>query len=237
MHSEYLNNFDVLLFDMGKTIMFECDRFNEHQDYEESYRKLGGKNLDNQSLHKIIYYIYGTLLERSRNNKFYDNMITVDELIETDSYFSAFSDEDKSLIERVFAYHECGIIPVSIQTTLKKLSNTHKLGLISNVWCKSHYFVEQLKTDNIYDLFDIVIYSSDYNTVKPSQKIFNIAINHFKLSAERMIYIGDNYKRDVVGSKNAGMKSILVKNSESGIISGEIQPDWIISSVEQLAAP
>lgn len=94
MHSEYLNNFDVLLFDMGKTIMFESDRFNEHQDYEASYRKFGGGNLNNQTLHEIMYYIYGTLLNRSREKEYYDNMITVDELIKTDSYFSAFSDED-----------------------------------------------------------------------------------------------------------------------------------------------
>lgn len=214
--------------------MFGSDRFNEHQDYEATYRKFGGNNLNNQTLHEIIYYIYGTLLERSRNEDYFENMISVDELIETDSFFSSFSDEDKSLLERVFAYHECGCIPESIQTTLKKLSNTHKLGLISNVWCKSHYFVNQLKNDKVYDLFDIVIYSSDYKIVKPSPKIFKIAINHFNLSPDKMIYIGDNYKRDVVGSQNAGMKSILIKNSESGIITGEIQPDLILNKVEEL---
>lgn len=123
---------------------------------------------------------------------------------------------------------------MSIQTTLKKLSNTHKLGLISNVWCKSHYFVEQLKTDNIYDLFEIVIFSSDYRIVKPSTKIFNIAIKHFNLSPDKMIFIGDNYKHDVVGSKNAEMKSILIKNSESGKITGKIQSDLIMNKVEEL---
>ena len=219
---------------MGKTIMFDGDRFDNEQDYEATYKSFGGKILTNKILHEVIYYIYGTLLTRCRDEKYFDDMITVEQLIESDEYFNAYSAEDKILIEKTFAYHECGVVPESCKNTLVKLSQSHKLGLISNVWCKSEYFKDQLKKDGVFELFDIVIFSSDHKTVKPSKKIFNVAIEHFGILPDKIVYIGDNYKRDVIGSKNAGMKSILVNNSESSKITGEIQPDCIINKIEEL---
>lgn len=231
---DYIENFGILLFDMGNTFMFGGDVFDNGQDYEATYRSLGGKSLTNKTLHELFYYIYGTLLNRSRDEKFIDDMLTVEQLIESDQYFSTYSDEEKILLEKTFAAHECGVVPESCRRTLEDLSKTHKLGLISNVWCKSVYFKEQLKYDGVYDLFDICIYSSDYKSVKPSKKLFNIATEHFGLLPDKMVYIGDNYKRDVVGSKNAGMKSILVNNSESSKITGDIIPDCIITKIEEL---
>ena len=118
----------------------------------------------------MIYYIYGELLTRSRDEKFQDDMMTVEELIESDGYFKELSIDDKIIIERVFAYHECGEVPKSCKLTLEKLSKSHKLGLISNVWCKSEYFMDQLKIDGVFDLFEITIFSSDHMSVKPSKK-------------------------------------------------------------------
>ncbi len=231
---EFITNFDILLFDMGKTFMFRGDRFDEEQEYEKTYISFGGKKLSNKILHEIIYYIYGKLLIRSRDEKFQDDMMTVEELIENDEYFKDITNEDKILIEKVFAYHECGVVPISCKETLGNLSNSHKLGLISNVWCKSEYFKKQLKKDEVFDLFEITIFSSDHKSVKPSKKIFNKAIEHFGTLPHKMVYIGDNYKRDVIGSKNAGMKSILVNNSDSSKISGNIKPDYIIHKIEEL---
>ena len=211
---EFIKDFDILVFDMGKTIMFNGDRFDKDQDYEKTYSSFGGKNLTNKTLHEIIYYIYGSLLKRSRDEKYQDDMLTVEELIRIDPYFKNINVIDKNLIEKVFAFHECGVVSESCRVALEMLSETHKLGLISNVWCKSVYFIEQLKKDKVYSLFDITIFSSDYKSVKPSSKLFNITIEHFGELPENIIYIGDNYKRDVVRSKNTGIKSILVNNSD-----------------------
>jgi len=231
---EYINDLDIILFDMGKTFMFEGDRFDKEQDYEKTYRSFGGNNFTNKILHEIIYYIYGTLLARSRDEKFQDDMMTVEELVLSDEYFKGITTEDKILLERVFAYHECGNVPETCKVTLKALAKTYKIGLISNVWCKSEYFKEQLKKDGVFDLFDIIIFSSDHKSVKPSKKLFSIAIEHFGIIPDKIVYIGDNYKRDVVGSKNAGMKAILVNNSESSRITGDIKPDCIINKIEEL---
>jgi HAD superfamily hydrolase (TIGR01549 family) len=232
--SKYIKQFEVLLFDMSKTFMFGGDRFNKEQDYEASYKNFGGTRLTNAELHEIIYYTYGTLLERSRNEKFLDDMLSVDELVQTDEYYKGYSEQDKILIEHVFAHHECGTVSESCRETLITLSKSHKLGVISNVWCKSSYFIEQLKNNGVHDFFDIIIYSSDHKTVKPSQKIFDIAVNHFQIPRNKIVHTGDNYKRDVVGSKKAGLNSILVNNSVSSLITGEILPDLVINKIEEL---
>jgi len=231
---EFIKDFEILIFDMANTFMFNSDRFDKDQDYEASYKLFGGKTLKNNELHEIIYYIYGALLERSRTQQYVDNMITVKKFIESDSYFDGYSKDDKAVIERVFAHHECGVIPNEYKDALKVLSKSYKLGLISNVWCESIYFKNRLKDAGVYDLFDIAIFSADYNIAKPSQKLFKMAIDHFNKPPQDLVYIGDNYKRDVVGSKSVGMKSILVQNSESSNISDNIKPDYVISSITEL---
>lgn len=232
--SEYIRQYEVLFFDMSKTFMFGNDKFSSEQDYEAVYKSFGGRNLNNEELHEIIYYTYGKLLKRSRDKEQFDDMLNVDEFIESDDYFIKYSTADKVLIERLFANQECGTVPESCKETLQQLSKTHKLCVISNVWCKSSYFTQQLKKDGVFELFELIVYSSDHATVKPSPKIFNIAIEHFGLPKNKIVHIGDNYKRDVVGAKNAGLSSILVNNSESSKITVDIMPDLIITEIEEL---
>jgi FMN phosphatase YigB (HAD superfamily) len=214
--------------------MFGGDLFNDQQDYEATYRSYGGTNLKNSELHEIIYYTYGQLLERSRDKAFQDDMITVEEFIKIDPFFVNYTSNDNVLIERVFAHHEFGSVPETCKQTMHKLSKTHRLCVISNVWCKSSYFIDQLKKDSVFELFELIIYSSDHRTVKPSPKIFNLAIEHFQVPKSKVVHIGDNYKRDVLGAKKSGITSILVHNSEAGKVTGDIKPDVIINQIEDL---
>jgi len=231
---EFIKDFDILIFDMGRTFMFEGDRFDENQNYERTYQSYGGVSLSNKNLHEIIYKIYGDLLNRSRNPDMLEDMITVMEYINITESFDKYTEKEKELIAETFANHECGVIPKECIETLQTLSGSHRLGLISNVWCESHYYRKILEESGVHKLFEFMVFSSDHSCVKPSKKIFNLAIDHFGKPPDEMVYIGDNYKRDVVGSKNAGMRSILVKNSDSSTIKGNIKPDIEISHIFEL---
>lgn len=231
---KFIKNYEFLIFDMGRTFMFEGDGFDKNQNYERTYQSFGGKSLSNENLHEIIYKIYGDLLNRSRNPDLLENMITVREYISISESFDKYPEKEKELIAETFAKHECGVIPERCIETLHILSKSHRLGLISNVWCESHYYRKILLESGVDALFECMIFSSDHSCVKPSKKIFNLAISHFGKPPDEMVYIGDNYKRDVVGSKNAGMRSILVSNSESSKITGSIKPDRIIKAITEL---
>src|SRR4030095_9635628 len=234
--SDYIKNFPILIFDMGNTFMYGGDRFDDSQNYEASYRLFGGEKLSNNELHQLVHYSYNTLLERYRDPIYYDNFISLRDFIETDENFSRLDKNEKDLIERVCAHHECGSISEECKLILKGLSNTHRLGLISNVWTYSKYYIDKLKKENVYEMFEVILYSSDHGCIKPSIKLFNKAIEYFNIDPSQMVFIGDNYKRDIVGPKNAGMKSILVTNGRTdGEIDG-IKPDYMIEHIRELVS-
>lgn len=81
------------------------------------------------------------------------------------------------------------------------------LGLISNV--------EQDMTDTITRLglpswLDIVVTSQNAGANKPRPEIFQKALEQAGVQSSEAIYIGDQYKVDVVGANGAGMKGILL---------------------------
>ncbi len=231
---EFIRQFEVLLFDMDKTIMFGGNRYGDEQDYEKIYKSFGGTKYINSELHDFFYFSYMKLLEKSRDPDFFDAFPTVREFLDADEYFKEFESDEKDLIEKTFAAHECGWVPDNCRKVLNELSKVHKLGLISNVWCESIYFKERLKEEEVYDLFDLLIFSTDHGAIKPSSKLFEIAINHFGMKPNELVYIGDNYKRDVIGAKNVGINSILIQNSPAGDITGDVKPDYVISGIEEL---
>ena len=231
---EYIRQFDVLLFDMDKTFMFGGNKYGNEQDYEKTYKSFGGKKLNNSHLHEFFDFSYMKLLEKSRNPECFDAFPTVREFLDSDEYSKEFESYEKDLIEKTFASHECGWVPDNCRKALNELSKVHRLGLISNVWCESIYFRDRLKEEEVYNLFDIHIFSSDHGAIKPSRKLFQVAIDHFKKKPHELVYIGDNYKRDVIGAKNAGINSILIQNSPAGEITGDVQPDYVISGIEEL---
>ncbi|MDD4873910.1 MAG: HAD family hydrolase [Dehalococcoidales bacterium] len=80
-------------------------------------------------------------------------------------------------------------------------------GLISNVDKDITAMLEKLK---IFSLLEIVITSQDAGFTKPHPEIFQAAIKKAEIDAKEAIYIGDQYKIDVLGANNAGMSGVLL---------------------------
>ncbi len=81
-------------------------------------------------------------------------------------------------------------------------------GVISNI-----SFTGKALTDRINRLlpknyFEMILASSEYVFRKPNPRIFQLALTKADLKAEDVWYVGDNYKCDVLGSKEAGMLPI-----------------------------
>jgi putative hydrolase of the HAD superfamily len=81
------------------------------------------------------------------------------------------------------------------------------LGLISNV---EQDMNETLTRLNLPSRLTIVVTSQDAGAAKPRPEIFRYALGKAGLEPAEAIYIGDHYKVDVIGSRGAGMKSILI---------------------------
>jgi putative hydrolase of the HAD superfamily len=76
--------------------------------------------------------------------------------------------------------------------------------------------------------FDGVFISSDHQVSKPSPYFYNGLIEEFGLKKSECVMIGNDYKADIEGSKNAGIKSLYIHQSISPDIEGEVQTPWKI---------
>jgi len=73
---------------------------------------------------------------------------------------------------------------------------------------------------------------------KPNANLFKLAVRSWNISKSSIYVVGDDLDGDILGSQNAGMKSILVKTGkfrEEGLENSKIVPDYIINSIADLS--
>ena len=80
-------------------------------------------------------------------------------------------------------------------------------GLISNIEQNMNESMQQL---GILSKLDTVVTSQDAGVSKPQPEIFRYAMQKVKVSPDESIYVGDQYQVDIIGSRTAGMKGILI---------------------------
>lgn len=117
---------------------------------------------------------------------------------------------------------------ISVLSTLKR--NSIKVGLISN-WDNTSRGV--LKQNNLYDLLDDIIISSEVGYEKPSEEIFTLALNKANVQPNECLFVGDNYYDDVLGSNKVKMKALLI-NPYGKIGIEELNYSEIISNISEL---
>lgn len=100
-----------------------------------------------------------------------------------------------------------------VRDTLKKLKKKYKIAVLTNGNASSQR--RKLNTINIYDLLDYSLVSSEYGVRKPDKIIFEYTAKQLDLKTEECSYVGDNYKIDILGSRNAGMLPVFIsRNNE-----------------------
>ena len=81
------------------------------------------------------------------------------------------------------------------------------IGLISN-WDSSCRKV--LAENDLMELLDVVVISSEEKVEKPDARIFEEALSRAGVSGEDCLYVGDNYYDDGVGAAKVRMKSLII---------------------------
>ncbi len=110
---------------------------------------------------------------------------------------------------------------------LRDLSRIVPVALLSDfpIGCK-------LKALNIEGVADFVISSEDIGRLKPAKTPFRILAERFRLKPEEILYVGDSERKDVLGSKNAGMHSMLITKDRKK--AEKSQADIVVSSFSQM---
>ena len=93
---------------------------------------------------------------------------------------------------------------------IRSLRGKFHTGLISNAWSGLRSF---LTREKIIDVFDTVIISAEVGTVKPSAKIYELALEQAKVRANEAVFV-DDVSANIEGCEKVGMKGILFKDPQ-----------------------
>jgi HAD superfamily hydrolase (TIGR01549 family) len=104
-------------------------------------------------------------------------------------------------------YKPESIVPEDVRRTLPQLKEAgYILGVISN---RDKPFHDVLQEHGIGEFFDFSMAAGEVNVWKPDPGIFEHGLQRVNLSAREVIYVGDNYYADVIGSRSAGLEPVL----------------------------
>ena len=81
--------------------------------------------------------------------------------------------------------------------------------------------------------FQFVVFAQDYGVQKPDPRLFEIAIEHAGCTKHQLLHVGDSFRNDIIGAKQAGVKSIWLNRQGENKRTGK-QPDFEISSLREL---
>jgi putative hydrolase of the HAD superfamily len=109
-----------------------------------------------------------------------------------------------------------------------------KVGVLSNtMWPRAAH--EQIFIrDEIFDLIDGAVYSSEIPWVKPHPEAFRAAMRAVGVTdPASCVFVGDRPYDDVYGAKQVGMRAVLIPNSDVPAF-GDAEPDAVISRLAEL---
>ena len=109
---------------------------------------------------------------------------------------------------------------------LNALRGDYTMGLLSN----GNTYPERCGLEGY---FQFVIFAQDYGIQKPDPRLFEIAIEHAGCTKHQLLHVGDSFQNDIVGAKQAGVKSIWLNRQGENKETGK-QHDFEISSLREL---
>lgn len=115
--------------------------------------------------------------------------------------------------------------------------NGYKLGIISNL-VTSKEIPDWLEHDHLTPYFDVVLLSCVEGIRKPDPRLSLMACERLGVAPSRCVYIGDNLKRDVEGTRLAGYGMFVLYTTPEKLakekITDENRPDAIIFDFAEL---
>jgi len=213
----------VVFFDLGSTLIYAKDPWPD-------FFRLGDAALVRVLRHagipleaETFYKEYGTFLDQYYAHQAPENTTertafsVLREILVEKGCLNVPDPILRSALDALYAvtnrnwYIEEDAIP-----TLTGLRDTgYRLGLISNTSDDSH--VQLLVDENgLRPYFEFVITSAGFGIRKPDRRIFQAALDHFRIQADAAVMVGDTLEADVLGANGMGMHSIWITRRAAG---------------------
>lgn len=115
-------------------------------------------------------------------------------------------------------------------SVLESMGEKHRLCMITNGppdWQR-----EKLEKLNISSYFEEIIVSGELGYHKPDPRIFNEMTKRMGVEPSEIIYIGNDYRKDIVGAHRTGWKTAWVNRQNQEI--EKVEPTYIIRELSEL---
>ncbi len=109
-----------------------------------------------------------------------------------------------------------------------------KVGVLSNTMWPRSWHEEVFRRDGVLDLIDGAVYTSEIDWTKPHPEAFRAAMAAVGATdPARCVFVGDRPYDDVHGAKSAGMRAVLIPNSDVPPYEAA-EPDAVIGRLRDL---
>jgi len=116
---------------------------------------------------------------------------------------------------------------------LEAMSLKYRINLLSNG--PSDLQREKIRALGLENRFEHVIISGEVGHSKPSREIFEALLSRTGAQAHQIMYIGDNYMKDIVGALGAGLRAVWVNRDGRQAPSHPLKPEHAIKDLSELA--
>src|SRR5919109_4488266 len=150
----FIDQFRALLLDLNGVFMFNSDRLSAAEHFGLTYRQLGGHTLNDEEVQGFVLAVVDRmwkLYADPRASQYFPSLRSCVEQIATPQ---SLPEREVCLLERVIAQHEVGVIPPAYAAVLRRLAQTHRLGIVSDIWSTSELYLQELQRAGIRALFD-----------------------------------------------------------------------------------
>lgn len=223
-----LQNYKAILFDMNGTFMFDGDRFGPHQDYNASYRAVGGEKLSPAEVHRAVQACHAAFLRDYADPALTECFPALDECVARHSGVAA---SERHAIALVIARHEVGTVPDWAARALRAIAQQRcAIAVVSNVWAPACHWDAGLEASGVAPLLAAAVFSTQLKAVKPSPLPFLAALKALGVAPDEALFVGDSVARDILPASRLGISTCLVGGSEQSAVA-----DFHLQSIAALA--
>ena len=123
---------------------------------------------------------------------------------------------------------ETGFLIPGAEEFIRKIYQLDPIYIVTNGIPSTQH--RRIENSGMEGFFRKIYISDEIGVAKPDRRFFDHVLSDIGCSADEAIVIGDSEKSDILGARNAGIRSIFI--SFSGAVSK--LADWSVSSYEEL---
>jgi len=159
------------------------------------------------------------------------------EILEQKGYRDAPASVMRTALDAMYAITQQNwyIEPDAISALQTLREQGYRLGIVSNT-SDDQNVQKLIDRWELRPYFETIITSAGCGIRKPDRRIFQLALNHFRVLPEQIVMVGDTLEADILGANQMGFYSVWITRRVQIPEEGElaIQPQAVISTLNEI---